>query len=174
MLIDVRRFFSFRFSHHIHLANITVLLFWILIIALNEANFRRSLHLFYPFLYRIYVCQYYNLIFSIFHRTILNNFCKASFPFFPVFSFFFFFIVFIFPLLHELKKYERVLTNPKGAVNRGKSNFHARNLDKNPRDTDGALYEEFPFNLYLNRLLSRLLFILVSLIEQLEYTRLLS
>lgn len=113
--------------------------------------------------------------YSRFHRTILNNFCEASFRFFLyLFFFFFFFIVFIFPLLHELKKYERVLTNPKGAVNRGKSNFHARNLDKNPRDTDGALYEEFPFNLYLNRLLSRLLFILVSLIEQLEYTRLLS
>lgn len=134
----------------------------------------RSWHLFYPFLYRIYICQHYNLIFSISQNDI-KQFLRSKFSFFPVSFFFsFLFIVFIFPLLHELKKYERVLTNPKGAVNRGKSNFHARNLDKNPRDTDGALYEEFPFNLYLNRLLSRLLFILVSLIEQLEYTRLLS
>lgn len=113
--------------HIFSLFNITVLLFWILIIALNFAS------LLSIFLYHIYVCQYYKLDTLEFHGTILNNFCK------PSFRFFFFYIVFIFPLLLELKKYERVLTNPKGAVNRGKSNFHARNLDKNPRDTDAAL-----------------------------------
>lgn len=113
--------------HIFSLFNITVLLFWILIIALNEFCIS-FIHFFY-----IYVCQYYKLDTLEFHGTILNNFCK------PSFRFFFFYIVFIFPLLLELKKYERVLTNPKGAVNRGKSNFHARNLDKNPRDTDAAL-----------------------------------